>query len=387
MKHIKVINIVCFALLLCSCKNNENKTADKTLSENIESADIIEPAIESFIKKMIDEEHFIGVVMAVSNNEIIHAKGYGKAQDSIPNNVETKFHVASITKQFTAAAIMQLVEEGKVNLESSINEFLPEKYRSDKWKEVNIHHLLTQTSGIEDYALTRDYYEVEKGFCLGNTVDGMLREAMEKETSFEPGSKFSYSNIGYTLLGQVIEYSTGKTYHRYMQKNVFEPMGMNNSYIHNTSNYSVANDEAIGYRWDTTLVKHVPDDIVSLPVTAPDGNLVTTTADFLKWTRIYSEQDETILKKASIEKMTTPYIEDDFRFMKEHNPHYGFGLSLTSKTISHPGYIVGFRSHFIVDTAQNIKIFVFNNNVSNNPRNVSRGIYEIISVKHIDKKE
>jgi len=67
----------------------------------------------------------------------------------------------------------------------------------------------------------------------------------------------------------------------------------------------------------------VPDDIVSLPVTAPDGNLVTTVADFLKWTRIYSEQDETILKKASIEKMTTPYIENDFSFMKEHNPHHG----------------------------------------------------------------
>jgi D-alanyl-D-alanine carboxypeptidase len=355
--------------------------------QNIESSDIIEPAIESFIKKMIDEEHFIGVVMAVSNNKIIHAKGYGMAQDSIQNDVETKFHVASMTKQFTAAAIMQLVEEDKVTLESSINNFLPEKYRSDKWKEVNIHHLLTQTSGIEDYALTRDYYEIEKGFCLGNTVDGMLREAMEKETSFEPGSKFSYSNIGYTLLGQIIEYSTGKTYHSYMQKSVFEPMGMDNSYIHNTSNYTVANDEAIGYRWDTTLVKHVPDDTVSLPVTAPDGNLVTTVADFLKWTKIYSEQDGTILKKASIEKMTTPYIEDNFSFMNEYHPSYGYGLSLTNKTISHLGYIVGFRSHFIVDTTQSIKIFVFNNNVTNDPINISRGIYEIISDKHNDNKK
>ena len=207
-----------------------------------------------------------------------------------------------MTEKFTAGSIMKMVEEGKFNLESTMNYFLPEKYRSDKWKEVNIHHLLTQTSGIEDYALTRDYYVVEKGFCFGNTVDGMIKEAMEKETSFVPGSKFSYANIGYTLLGQIIEYSTGETYHSYMKNNILEPMGMHNSYIHNTSNYTVATDESIGYRWDTTMAKHVPDDILSLPVTAPDGNLVTTVADFLKWTRIYSEQDETILKKASIKK-------------------------------------------------------------------------------------
>ena len=95
-----------------------------------------DPAIEAFINKMINEEHFKGVVLAAVNNEVIHAKGYGMANDtSIKNKINTKFHVASITKQFTAAAVMQLFEQNKINLEESINNFLPAQYRSDKWDD------------------------------------------------------------------------------------------------------------------------------------------------------------------------------------------------------------------------------------------------------------
>jgi CubicO group peptidase (beta-lactamase class C family) len=380
MKYMKALNIIFLFLLLFSCKNKENETENKIVNE-----EITHPEIESLINNMISEEHFTGVVLVAVNDEIIHAKGYGIAQDGIQNRINTKFHVASITKQFTAAAIMQLLEQKKINLEESINEYLPTQYRSDKWNNVTIHHLLTQTSGIEDYGLTRNYYEVEKGFCLGNTVDGMIKEAMAKELKFPSGSKFSYSNIGYTLLGQIIENTSGEPYDSYMKKHIFEPMGMHNSFIHNTSNYTVANDEAIGYRWDDELNKHVPDDIVSLPVTQPDGNLVTTVADFLKWSNVYVNNNQKAINEVSIKKMTFPYIENDFSFRANQSPKYGYGLSLTDGVISHPGYIVGFRSHFIVDTNNDIRVFVFNNNVSNNPKNVSGGIYDILSEKHIDK--
>jgi len=387
MKYIKAFNIIIF-LFLISCKDKVVETANKFNREEIElSKEIVHPKIESFITNRMREEHFIGVVLVAVNDKIIHAKGYGMAQDGIQNRVNTKFHVASVTKQFTAAAIMQLLEVEKINLEESINVFLPVQYRSDNWNKVTIHHLLTHTSGIEDYAVSRDYYEVEKGFCLGDTVEGMIKEAMTKELIFPSGTSFSYSNIGYTLLGEIIKYTTGEPFDSYMKKHVFKPMGMHDSFIHNTSTYSLSNDEAIGYRWDTIMNKHVPDDIVSLPVTQPDGNLVTTIGDFLKWTKIYTEQNETILKKASIEKMITPYIKDNFSFMEKHNPHYGYGLSLTDSTISHPGYIVGFRSHFIVDTARQIKIFVFNNNVSNDARNISGGIYELLPENDSDRTE
>lgn len=387
MKYLKVFNIIFILFLLFSCKNTENETENIIVTEKIDlTKKITNPAIESLINTMINEEHFTGVVLAAVDDKIIHAGGYGYAQDSIRNTIHTKFHVASITKQFTAAAIMLLVEQNKINLEESINAFLPAHYRSDKWNAVTIHHLLTHTSGIEDYAVTRDYYQVEKGFCLGNTVDGMIKEAMEKDLTFQPSSKFSYSNIGYTLLGQIIENLTKKPFNSYLKETILNPIGMQSSFIHNTD-YTVAKDEAIGYRWDDELNEHVPDDIVSLPVTEPDGNLVTTLNDFLKWTSIYTNNNKKVINEITIKKMTTPYIKNDFSFLKEKGPWYGYGLSLTEGIISHPGYIVGFRSHFIVDTNNGIKVLVFNNNVSNNPKNASRGIYNIISKKLSDEKE
>jgi D-alanyl-D-alanine carboxypeptidase len=387
MNYIKVFGVFLFVSLISSCNNKEKAVENNKDAEKIElNNEVTNPTIEVFINKVINEEHFKGVVLAAVNDEVIHAKGYGMANDTAKNNINTKFHVASITKQFTAAAIMQLVEQNKINLEEPINEFLPSQYRSDKWEVVNIHHLLSHTSGIEDYAVTRDYYNVEKGFCLGNTVDGMIKEAMAKELEFPPGSKFTYSNIGYTLLGEIIQNITGEPYHRYLKEHVLEPLELNSSFIH-TIDYEASSDEAIGYRWDDEQNQHVPDDIVSLPVTEPDGNLVTTLNDFLKWTNIYVEKEQPILEDPSIKKMTTPYIEADEVGPYGNLDMYGYGLYLSKELISHSGYIVGFRSHFIVNPKENIRVFVFANNVSMSPKSVSSGIYKIISDKHSDKNE
>lgn len=381
MNYIKAIGIFLFVSLITSCDKKEKSAINNESVDKVElNKEVKNPAIEAFINKMISEEHFKGVVLAAVNDEVIHAKGYGMANDTEENNVNTKFHVASITKQFTAAAIMQLVEQDKVKLKASINEFLPAQYRSDQWDVVHVHHLLSHTSGIEDYAVTRDYYDVVKGFCLGNTVDGMIKEAMAKELNFPPGSKFSYSNIGYTLLGEIIQNTTGEPYHLYLKENVLTPLGMNSSFIH-TTDYEVSDGEAVGYRWDEEQNKHVLDDVVSLPVTEPDGNLVTTLNDFLKWTNIYIENEQPILQDQSLKKMTTPYAEADEEGPYGNLDSYGYGLYLSKELISHTGYIVGFRSHFIVNPKEKIRVFVFANNVSMSPKKVSSGIYKMISDK------
>ncbi|MEO1020703.1 MAG: serine hydrolase domain-containing protein, partial [Pseudomonadota bacterium] len=163
--------------------------------------DIVEPKYDTHFQRMQEEERFSGVALVVIDGEVRHAKGYGLARDGTPNAVTTAFHVASITKQFTAAAVMQLVEREQISLTASINSYLPEVYRSARWNAVTVHHLLSHTSGVPDYAVERDYYNVVDGFCLGNTVDGMIKEAMSRDLDFDPGSEFRYSNIGYTLLG------------------------------------------------------------------------------------------------------------------------------------------------------------------------------------------
>ena len=359
-------------LLLSGCSGDTTPDSDAALDPAIN--EVVEPRIEAFLQKMVDEEHFTGVALVVKGGEVIHAKGYGIAAEDAPNNVHTAFHVASVTKQFTAAAIMQLVEAGILNLHDSINLFLPEQYSTPTWNDVHVHHLLIHSSGIPDYAVTRDYYDVVDGFCLGETVDGMIREAMGKDLEFAPGTKFSYSNIGFTLLGAIIEEQTNIPYDRYMKENILEPMGMRSSRIHIEGHVPTKN-EAAGHRWDEDKQQHVKDDVVSLPVTAPDGGLVTTLSDFLQWMRLYSGGDQNILTQVSIDAMTTSQISME---RDGSIDGYGYGVGVGERLIGHSGYIVGFRSSFDFDRQTATLIALFTNNTENDPGRISSGLLTIM---------
>ena len=330
--------------------------------------------IDAFMEEMVEQEHFSGVALVTRDGEVVHAKGYGMASDDSPNDVDTAFHVASVTKQFTAAAILQLVDAGKLDLSHSINSYLPEKYRTPTWDRVQIHHLLSHSSGISDYAVVRDYYDVVDGFCLGDTVDGMIREAMAKDLEFAPGTEYSYSNIGFTLLGEIIEEQTNTPYEEYMQRNIFEPMGMRSTRIH-VEGHVPAENEAAGHRWDTESQQHVKDDIVSLPVTAPDGGLVTTPGDFVRWVAVYTGGNQSILTESSIDAMTTQHVSTGW---EGEIDAYGYGLDVGERLIGHSGYIVGFRSRFDLARENDTLVAVFSNNTSNDPGRISEGLLTIV---------
>ena len=357
---------------LAACTGDPVPESNSILGSGI--VEVVEPRIDAFLNEMVDQEHFSGVALVAKNGDILHAKGYGFASKGSLNDVNTAFHVASVTKQFTAAAIMQLVEEGTVELSSSINSYLPEKYRTPIWKGIQVHHLLSHSSGIADYAVTRKYYEVVGGFCLGDTVDGMIREAMSKDLEFIPGTEYSYSNIGFTLLGEIIEEQTNTLYEVYMQENIFEPMGMWSSRIHVEGHVPTQN-EAAGHRWDDEARKNVKDDIVSLPVTAPDGGLVTTLSDFVRWIAIYTHGNQRILSEAAIDAMTTQQISMG---REGEIDAYGYGLGVGKRLIGHSGYIVGFRSRFDLARENETLVVVFTNNTSNDPGRISSGLLTII---------
>lgn len=337
-------------------------------------SEVVEPRIESFLQGMVVDENFTGVALVVTNDQIIHAKGYGYSSPSVPNNVETIFHVASVTKQFTAAAIMQLVDARVLDLAESINAYLPEKYMTPLWNSVTVHHLLSHSSGITDYAVTRDYYDVVDGFCLGDTVDGMVQEAMSKDLEFAPGTKYAYSNIGFTLLGLIIERQTDTPYAQYMKENILQPLGMASSKVH-TEGHVPARNEAHGHRWDDDKKLHVKDDFVSLPVTAPDGGLTTTLSDFLIWSQIFSGGGQRLLSEHSFERMTSQQIP-----IGRGGPldAYGYGLYVGDRLIGHAGYIVGFRSQFIYDRETATLIAVFANNTTNDPQDIAFGLLTIL---------
>ena len=187
-----------------ACAGDERPAAGPQLTGE-ERGEVVDADTERFLQEMVETEHLSGAVLVSRNGRILHERSYGPSSETLQNRVGDRFHIASMTKQFTAAAVMRLVEMGAVALDGSINNYLPAAYRSDVWADVQIQHLLSHTSGIPDYAETRDYYEVVDGWAFGATVDGMIREAMAEPLNFTPGTQFRYSNIGYTLLGQIID--------------------------------------------------------------------------------------------------------------------------------------------------------------------------------------
>ncbi|QIG79381.1 serine hydrolase domain-containing protein [Stakelama tenebrarum] len=340
----------------------------------------VDPEAEQFLQRMVAEEHLSGVVLIRRHGVVVHKRAYGEAAPGRPNRVDGRFHIASMTKQFTAAAIMRLAEQGKLRLDETINEFLPPRYRSARWSAVTVKHLLSHSSGIPDYAETRDYYDVTDGRAFGATVDGMIREAMQAPLQFEPGSRFRYSNIGYTLLGQIIEQQSGRGYADYIETELLDPMGMRDSAVHDAE-YVASPRDAEGMRWDAASGRQVHDDIVSLPVTAPDGGLITTLDDFARWIVVYRDMAHPRLSRGSIVQMSRQSAPNEHYHWPQQGfrgeAYYGLGLMRSGDLVMHEGYVVGFRSYFIYSRRDDLLIVLFTNTTSNDVFRIASGLFEL----------
>ncbi len=334
--------------------------------------------IDAIVREMVAKEHFTGGVLVMQHGRVLHARGYGSASAGRANTFDTKFHVGSITKEFTATAILQLAERGTLRLDGPINTYLPAGYRSAKWDAITVQNLLSHTSGIPDYAVTRGYYHVVNGFCPPDTVDGMLKEAMGKDLEFVPGSRYSYTNLGYTLLGVIIETQSHTKYAEYIRRNILEPLRMSSSRIHIVGRAPAMN-EAEGLRWSDARREHVPDEEVTLPATAPDGGLITTLGDFARWSRLFTAGKLPILSADSFRQMTTPHVHignggplDDM----------GYGLFVGDRLIGHGGLVVGFSSQFIFDRDTGTLIAAFSNDVEGNPQQVVFALLTLLLTGH-----
>jgi len=375
-----------YLILLCvlsitklECTSNELILKQK-LNENIflHSNNTINQ-LETYLQDVEKRQHFSGVVVMAKEGKIILNRSYGIANIYGKNDKNTIFHVASITKQFTAAAILKLWQSGKIDLHASINLYLPKEYQSDIWEKVTVHHLLSHTSGIIDYDET--YYNAEnKGFCFKDTIKKMIAESQKKKLEFEPGKGWHYCNIGYSLLGIILESQTGQSYSNLVQEYFFIPTEMFFSGIHD-ENYSASINHAMGYRWDKKRKKLVEDDEKTLPATPPDGSMFTTLDDLYKWSHVLSGKRPNILSSEIIKLMIKP------------NPNsfdihggYGYGLfiddSFNTLKIHHPGWISGFRSHFCLYPKEEIYISVFCNNTATDPMEITLCIAEIMGIKN-----
>jgi CubicO group peptidase (beta-lactamase class C family) len=318
--------------------------------------------MQQIIQSYVDNKSFMGTVLVVKDGKTIINEGYGSAdlEWNIPNTPDAKFRLGSITKQFTAACVLLLAERGKLNIDDPISKYLPDS--PEAWKNITVYHVLTHTSGIPSLTSFPDYHSTE---WKDTTPAELVARFRDKPLDFEPGTKFSYSNSGYILLGYLIEKVSGQTYADFLQQNILTPLGMTDTGI--DSNKAILPKRAQGYEpAPHGKIAHAGYISMTIPLSA--GALYSTTGDLLKWEQgLFGGK---VLTPASLAKMTTPNKSD-----------YGFGLFIRTvdghKIIAHDGGIEGFNTSLNYYPDDKLIVIVLGNLNGAAPTDIARSLGKV----------
>ncbi|HEY4785684.1 MAG TPA: serine hydrolase [Bacteroidales bacterium] len=304
----------------------------------------VELLIDNYLQAYYKLGRFNGSILVEKDGKILFNKGYGMAnfELQVPNSPQIKFRLGSITKQFTAMAIVQLEERGLLNTNDCISEYIPDYPNGDK---ITIRHLLTHTSGIPSFT---SFSEIEQEKVLPVTPLQIMDKFKNKELLFQPGTEFKYSDSGYILLGYIIEKVTGKSYSDYLNENIFQPLTMSNTGYDNPK--TILKNRASGYVYEDGVLHNADYNNMSQPFSA--GALFSTTEDLYKWDReLYKN---TLVSDSSLKKIITPYKKN-----------YGYGWFVddfySHKKVWHHGYIDGFCAVIVRFVDDNICIIILSN--------------------------
>lgn len=308
MKKFLFTTGICLTVLIVSAQNtpfttHQSKAADKARK------------IEALMQQYYAYDQFSGVWLVAENDKTFYkgAVGFADRTWSIPNRVDTKFGLASNVKQFVAALIMQLVEQGKMRLDGKITDYLPE-YPKEPGDRITVHQLLTHTSGIPNYTLFHDQWPIHY-FNPYSQADYVKRFS-EKKLDFEPGTQFIYNNSGYYLLGMIIERLTGKSFEAALADNILKPLGMTQSGCLRdevipglATSYTTENISYRPFKFDYT------GDIAT-------GDMYSTVDDIYKWQMaLFSDK---LLSSASRQLMFGRHALDTSKTHKQR--FYGYGI-------------------------------------------------------------
>jgi CubicO group peptidase (beta-lactamase class C family) len=299
--------------------------------------------IDDYVRTQMQRLHIPGVSLAiVRDGRVIKAQGYGFANLELkaPATKETVYEIGSNTKQFTAAAIMMLVEEGKIRLDDSVTKYFPEA--PEAWRRITIRHLLTHTSGIQNHVAVPHWLDVFRTNLLFQTApprDELLKMFFKLSLEFEPGETWAYDNTGYYLLGIVIEKTSGKSYWQFLDERIFKPLCMNAT--RSTDPQPMVPNRASGYEWKNDRFENRPILLPAIAFSA--GSLLSTVEDMAKWdAALYTGK---LLKKSSLDQMWTAATTNDGAAAPFN---YGFGWFVDSihghRLVQHSGGTPGFSS-------------------------------------------
>lgn len=324
-----------------------------------------------------DNKDSPGAAVAISKNgSIVFQKGYGLAnlEYGIPNSHKTVFHVASVSKQFTAMSILLLAKEGLLNLDDEVIKFIPEFPKFEY--PITIRHLIHHVSGLRDQwqLLVYGGWRMDDVITHEHIMKTLLKQ---RELNFKPGTKYLYCNSGYTLMAEIVKRITNESLTDYTNNNIFLPLSMNDTHFHDDHEQIVKN-RAYSY---SPYYNSFKKKILSY-ATVGATSLFTTTTDLLKWSMNFDEPK--IGDKELIENMLTPYTLENGEIID-----YACGLMVDNcngeKTISHGGSDAGFRSYFLKFPTLGYTIVVLSNLSTAKPELLAKKIADEVVFGKKDK--
>jgi CubicO group peptidase (beta-lactamase class C family) len=325
----------------------------KEKGANTQATPTPEKLIEGLYGK-VNEKPSPGVsVLVAQNGKVVFKKGFGYSdiEKKILVTPETKFRIGSITKQFTASAILKLQEEGKISVQDKLAKFFPDFPRAS---EVSVHHLLTHTSGIHSYTDKSDFMDrVTKPI----TPDELVRYFKDDAYDFNPGEQWRYNNSAYFLLGMIIEKVSGKKYDQYLAETFFKPLQMSNTGIHSPS--LKLSNEAKGYRKDGD--KYTSTINWDMTWAGGAGAMYSTVEDLFKWNEALFGGK--VLSEASMKAAFTPVVLNDGQIPQgiKYGYGWGFGDYRGVDQIMHSGGLHGFISQLLRMPKENLTVVLLTN--------------------------
>lgn len=299
-----------------------------------QNASTLSDGVSSYVRSEMQRQHIPGVALLVSRGgKIVQAEGFGlsNVELQVPVKPETVFQSGSMGKQFTATAVMMLVEEGKVGLDDALTKYFPDAPAS--WKDVTVRELLSHTAGFGDYPKSFD-------FRKDWTEPQLLKLVESIPLAYAPGTKWDYSNLGFLTLGILIHHVSGEFYGDFLQQRIFHPLDMQTTRI--ISEADIVPNRAAGYRLVKGELKN-QEWVAPMVNTTADGSLYFSILDLANWdAALYTEK---LLKRSSFDQMWTPAK------LKNGQPNkdgYGFGWFIGDRhghhIISHDGAWQGFQT-------------------------------------------
>jgi len=308
------------------------------------------------------------------DGEVLYARGYGMAnlEHGLANSARTVFRIGSTSKQFTAAAIALLAEQGALSLDADLREIFPEL--PDYGAPVTVRHLVHHTSGVRDYLTLAEVADWSEDYTIEEALELVLAQ---RELNFPPGERFLYSNSGYFLLSQVVEQVSGRTLRQWAAENLFGPLGMAGTHFHDDHTHIVPgraagySPSADGYRIDQTVL-----DMVG------DGGVFTTVEDLARWDRNFVDNR---LGRGGPELIRL--LETPGRLADGSATDYAFGLAVGEhrglRRIGHGGAFVGFRAAFDRFPDHHLSVAVLCNVSTSAPGSLALEVADLYLADHL----